>query len=140
MFDSIQTLWFHVFFISQILLHFFIFCQTVCLFVSSSFIFQCCFKQKSCIKYRNFTWFSDVDILCINRPKRWGNWAFPQNFHNRKLCKIGILRSKVVETCNFLVINFRKSVMILEIQPPDAECPRMVRHALKIVQQILQDF
>ena len=37
-------------------------------------------ENNHCEKYRNFTWFSGVEIL----RKLCGNCAFPQNFHTRK--------------------------------------------------------
>ena len=59
------------------------------------FYFQCgisyeSIEKKHCIKYRNFTWFSNVGILWKdtvpaefwkNRRKLYGNCAFPQNFY-----------------------------------------------------------
>ena len=50
-------------------------------------------------KYRNFTWFSGVEILRkgivsaqfrANCPKLCGNCVFPQNFHTRKSGEITI--------------------------------------------------
>ena len=40
-----------------------------------------------CIEYRNFTQFPEFKAIC---PKLWGNHAFPQNFHTRKLGEISV--------------------------------------------------
>ena len=44
-----------------------------------------------CVKYRNFTLFPGVESLWKDiavHPKLCGNYAFPQNFHTRKLGEI----------------------------------------------------
>ena len=52
-----------------------------------------------CVKYRNFTKFHSVKILWkdtvsaefwVNRSKLYGNRAFSQNLHTRKLSEISV--------------------------------------------------
>ena len=56
-------------------------------------------KLSHCAKYRNFTWFPGLEILCKRTdscPKIWENCAPPENVHTRKLG----------ETTVFYVISF----------------------------------
>ena len=55
-----------------------------------------------CVKYRNFTQFPDLEILWkgtvstklrVNHPKLCGNFAFPQNFHARKLSRVTVFHA-----------------------------------------------
>ena len=64
------------------------------------------------VKYRNFTWFPSVEILRkgtisayfqANRPKLYGNCAFPQNFHTKKLDEITVFYAVIV--CIFWIIT-----------------------------------
>ena len=59
-----------------------------------------------CIKYRNFTSFPGVGILWEgtvsaeflgNRPKLFGNCAFLQNVHTRKLVEISVFYTVIAE-------------------------------------------
>ena len=55
-----------------------------------------------CVKYRNFTQSPGLEILWkgtvstklrVNHPKLCGNFAFPQNFHARKLSRVTVFHA-----------------------------------------------
>ena len=74
-----------------------------------------------CGKYRNFTWFSDVEILWKsivsaefreNHPKLCGNCAFPQNFHPRKLGAITTFYAVIVFLYETFCLSKRSSILL----------------------------
>ena len=76
-----------------------------------------------CEKYRNFTWFPDVEILRKGivfraiHPKLCGDCAFPQNFHTRKSGEMTVFFVVFYTRMPILYLQFSSTLSLAKMVP-----------------------
>ena len=87
----------------------------------------------------------------MDRPKLYGNCAFPQTFYTRILGEITVFYAvinRVIDQQSTISVSYQKLIATSNILYRKAtlfkyfneQCPKLVKHTLKILQKMLQDF